>query len=62
MPVMGMPPPFGHDAVRAELDEWVDGLEALLHALGSPVRDELPPARVWEAIERRIASTPQDPR
>lgn len=46
----------------AELDEWVDGLEALLDALGTPLHDETPPARVWARIERRIAATPQDHR
>ena len=58
---MGMPSVVG-DAThgRAELDEWVDGLEVLLDTLGTPVVDEAPPARVWAGIERRIASTPQD--
>lgn len=50
----------GRAVAPAELDEWVDGLEALLDALGTPIRDEAPPARVWARIERRIASTAQD--
>ena len=57
-----MPEPFTHDPVHADLDEWVDGLDVLLEALGTPVRNEAPPPRVWAGIERRIASTPQYPR
>lgn len=59
---MGMADGIERTTVRAELDEWVDGLETLLDAHGTPVDGEMPPARVWAAIERRIASMPQDPR
>lgn len=50
----------GRATPPAELDEWVAGLEALLDALGVPVVDEVPPARVWAGIERHIASAAQE--